>query len=265
MITSLQNQRVKNAIKLRGHREREKQNRFVIDGTREIGQAIAGGIEFDEVFVCDSLLKESARSLLRSLAPNVGVLKTNQAVWEKLTFGSRNDGLLATAKIRPQSLQSWLPNGIGDQAFIVILDQVEKPGNIGAVIRTADGAGASGVMVTDSPGDLFNPNVIRASLGAIFRMPVVACSASDAVIWLTQAGIVPLIARVDATSNYTMTDMVRSVAIVLGSEAKGVGPIWYDSRFPAIHIPMHGHVDSLNVSTSAAIVMYEALRQRGDA
>ena len=260
IVTSLQNQRVKNAIKLRGHRERKKQQQFVIDGVRELNHAVAGGVEFETLFVCRSLAAPEALKVL-DVSGNHAVIETNEAVWEKLTFGNRNDGVLAVAKAEEQNLDSLK---FGESPpLIVILDQVEKPGNVGAVIRTADGAGASAVIVTDATGDLFNPNLIRASLGTVFRMPVVSCSATEAIEWLERDGIAAVVTRVGAKSNYASVDLAKPVAIVVGSEALGVGPAWHDDRFTAIGLPMNGFADSLNVSASAAIVMYEAVRQRG--
>ena len=260
IVTSLQNQRVKNAIKLRGHRERKKQKQFVIDGIRELNHAVAGGVEFETLFVCRSLASPEALKVL-NVSGNHTVLETNEAVWEKLTFGNRNDGVLAVAKVESRPIDSLKVSG-SSPPLVVILDQVEKPGNVGAVIRTADGAGASAVIVTDATGDLFNPNLIRASLGTVFRMPVVSCSATEAIEWLDREGMAAVVARVGAESHYADVDLTQPVAIVVGSEAEGVGPAWHDEKFTAIGLPMNGFADSLNVSTSAAVVMYEAVRQR---
>ena len=265
MITSLQNQRVKNTIKLRNRRDRQKQQRFVIDGTREIAHALAGKTEIEVVFVCRSIMKANADGILDFLPPTTEVLETNESVWEKLTFGNRNDGILAVAAISDcclDSLSEKISINENVASLIVVLDQIEKPGNIGAVIRTADGAGASAVIVTDSTGDLFNPNLIRASIGTVFRMPVVACSAKEAISWLRHAGITAMVTRVDAETIYSNLDLTGPIAIVMGSEANGVGKEWYDPEFRAIRLPMNGMADSLNVSTSAAIVLYEAVRQR---
>jgi TrmH family RNA methyltransferase len=147
--------------------------------------------------------------------------------------------------------------------LVVVAEGIEKPGNLGAVIRTADGAGASAVIAADPRTDLFNPNAIRASLGTIFAMPVVAASSAETLAWLIGHGIRPVAARVDAPAAYTDVDLRGPLAIVLGSEAGGLSAVWTDPTVVPVAIPMHGIADSLNVSIAAAVLLYEARRQRG--
>jgi TrmH family RNA methyltransferase len=150
-----------------------------------------------------------------------------------------------------------------DDPLVVVAEGIEKPGNLGAVIRTADGAGASAVIAADPRTDLFNPNAIRASLGTIFALPVVVASTPDTLAWLLGHGIRPVAARVDAPANYTDVDLRGPLAIVLGSEAGGLSATWTDPRVIPVAIPMRGMADSLNVSIAAAVLLYEARRQRG--
>jgi TrmH family RNA methyltransferase len=149
-----------------------------------------------------------------------------------------------------------------DNPLIVVIEGVEKPGNLGAILRTADGAGAHAVIAADARTDIFNPSAIRASLGTIFGHPVVSSTTPDALAWLTARGVRPIAARVDATTDYADADLRGAVAIVLGSEADGLTGVWSDPRVSAVRIPMRGLADSLNVSVAAAVLLYEAVRQR---
>jgi TrmH family RNA methyltransferase len=178
----------------------------------------------------------------------------------KLAFGDRSDGIVAIVRTGSTDLDSLrLTPGV---PLVVVVEGVEKPGNLGAILRTADGAGASGLIAADPLTDLFNPNAIRASLGTIFRVPIAAAPTPATLDWLTSRGIAPIAAHVDATVPYTEVDMRGPVAIVLGSEATGLSAAWDDPRVTSVRIPMLGTADSLNVSVAAAIVLYEAVRQR---
>ena len=183
-------------------------------------------------------------------------------VWEKLTFGHRMDGILVIAKPPIKRLSNVKTDR---SPLVVVLDGVEKPGNIGAVVRSADGAGASAVVVTNAGTDLFNPNAIRASIGMIFRLPVISASSAETVDWLSKNGIQPYLTLVDDSSTvYTDLDFSTPTAIVLGSEAKGIGDEWRNANDAIhMHLPMLGAADSLNVSATATAALYEVVRQRG--
>ncbi|HEV3417803.1 MAG TPA: TrmH family RNA methyltransferase [Pirellulales bacterium] len=260
-ITSEQNQHVKDAAKLRERRERRKQGRTLIDGAREVRRAIEAGVELVEVFLCDSLCKTSdCRWVLERLATlPVRQSRVTPAVFEKLAFGDRAEGVLAIATTPERSLADLkLPAN----PLVAVLEGVEKPGNIGAVLRSADAAGVSALVIADGGTDLFNPNTIRASLGTIFTMPV--CSAPAAAVrdWLIAQQIGVFVARVDAKTVYTEANLTRPAAIVLGSEAEGLSQVWSGPKTTTIRLPMRGAGDSLNVSAAAAVLFYEALRQR---
>lgn len=262
MITSLQNKRVKAAIKLRDRRGRERQGRIVIDGLREIGSALDCGVSVLEAFVCRSHDDDPLRERLCKRLGDRGteLLEVSAPVWEKLTYGNRRDGLLVVAL--PPSTALAEIESLPANALVVVLDGVEKPGNLGAVIRCVDAAGAHALILSDPRTDVFNPNAIRASVGTVFRIPLAAATASEVQQWLREQKVQVLAARVGAGVLYTKVELVQPTAIVLGSEADGLGDNWVADSIEPIQVPMHGLVDSLNVSITTAVILYEARRQR---
>ena len=260
-ITSLQNQRVKDAAKLRDRRERRKQGRMLIDGAREIRLAIEGRVELIEAFVCESLChsSESQRLLEQLVTLPVRQSRVTPAVFEKLAFGDRAEGVLAIAKTPKRTLNDL---ALPSTPLVAVLEGTEKPGNIGAVLRSADAAGVSAVIVADPRTDLFNPNTIRTSLGTVFTMPVCTAAAADARDWLLAERINIFAARVEAETLYAAVDFTRPAAIVLGGEAEGLSSTWNGPNVSPVRLPMRGHADSLNVSATAAVLFYEAVRQR---
>lgn len=260
MITSLQNRRIKEALKLRRRRGRDHQNRFLVDGIREIQQALSANVEIVEAFICDDLCDEGAQQVAGEVRRRCGdVAGVSPTVWEKVSYGSRRDGVLIVARHAPAPVGELQPVGDGP---VIVLDRIEKPGNVGAVFRTATAAGAAAVIATDPQTDLFNPNAIRASLGTIFRMPLAQETAERALAWLQAQQLPVLVANVEAARTLYDVDLAQRCAIVLGSEALGVGPIWNDPAVTNIRLPMQGPIDSLNVANTAAVLLYEALRQR---
>lgn len=260
-ITSVRNPRVQAAYDLRERRERVRQGRILIDGVRELTRAVAAGIKLIEVFVCHELLAtDVAQALIEQLVEvSVPLVDVSPHVFEKLAYGERTEGVLAVAEMPKASLDSLqLP----DRPLVAVLEACEKPGNLGAVLRTADGAGLSAVIVADGRTDLFNPNVLRASLGTIFSVPVAVASAAEARSWLLGRGIRIVAAQVDAPQDYSAFDLTGPTAIVLGNEAYGLSDVWRTADVAAVRLPMLGIADSLNVSVTAAVLFYEALRQR---
>ncbi|MCE5266593.1 MAG: RNA methyltransferase [Planctomycetaceae bacterium] len=264
IITSFQNPHVKNAVRLRDGRQREKQGRILIDGSREISRAIAAGVRLVEAFVCEPLCRsEQSRRLLSSLPETTAeLLEVTEPVFEKLAFGQRTEGVLAVAETPRPTLESLAPKLTGKSPLIAVLEAVEKPGNLGAVLRTADAAGLSAVILADLRTDLYNPNAIRASLGTIFTVPVCEATSSDVLDWLREHNFSIAAARVDGAVPYTSVDYRHPTAIVLGSEATGLSSIWTGPSITAVRLPMLGIADSLNVSVTGAVLFYEALRQR---
>jgi len=260
-ITSLQNPRVKAAVRLRDRRHRRKQGRIRIDGARELGRAIQAGVPMAEAFVCEPLCQsDEARRVLAGLrSSGAEILAVSEAVFDKLAFGDRADGVLGVAPMPTPTLADL---ALSDNPLVAVLEGVEKPGNVGAVLRTGDAAGLSALIVADGRTDLYNPNAIRASLGTIFTLPVCTASAPETLDWLRQQNLAIYAARVDGSILYTEVDLRRPTAIVLGSEAEGLTDLWTGADVTPIRLPMLGAADSLNVSATAAALFYEALRQR---
>lgn len=259
-ITSAANPRVKAAVRLRDRREREATGLTIVDGTREIGRALDAGVEIVEAFIAESVEGDGANDLAARLA-SFGRAPTpvSDSVLGKLAFGDRSDGIVAIVRPPTARLDDLV---LPSDGLVVVVEGVEKPGNLGAILRSADGAGANAVIAADPLTDLFNPNTIRASLGTVFRVPVAAAPSTAVLDWLTDRAVVPFATRVDAPTAYTDVDLRGPIAIVLGSEAVGLGEAWVDPRVRPIRIPMRGAADSLNVSVAAAVLLYEALRQR---
>jgi len=260
-ITSRQNARVKEAAKLRSARQREKQGRFVIDGAREVLRAIEAGVEIVEAFVCEPRCtdEEAQAAAARLARSNAAVATVTEEVFEKLRFGERASGVLAVARKPAWSLaQLKLPAA----PLVAVLEGLEKPGNVGAVLRSADGAGVDAVVVADPRTDLFNPNTIRASLGTVFDANVCTATVEETLAWLRALNVPIFAARPDAELLYTEADYGQGAAIVLGSEAEGLTYRWRDAGVTGVKLPMRGMADSLNVSATAAVLFYEVQRQR---
>lgn len=263
-ITSPHNERLKAAVKLRDRKGRDEQGRMIIDGVREIRRALEAGIQIVELYYDESLAHSGdGADLLTQVERQQGaLLECTPALFAKVAYGERQTGAVAVAKTPPCSLASLAERPLSPAALLCVLEGVEKPGNVGAVLRSADAAGVQGLIVADGGTDLFNPNAIRASAGAIFTLPLAAARGSQAREWLRARQFQLVAARVDATTDYTAIDFTRPTAIILGSEAHGLTPAWHADDIRPIRLPMCGQVDSLNVSTTAAILFYEALRQR---
>jgi len=261
IITSVHNPRIKSARLLRDRRGRQRQALILIDGAREIDRALAGGVALQQVFVCPELVNPTLLEEYSKRWSEAGaeICAVTNAVWQRLAYGDRNDGVLAVARPLERALSTIAIHG---PALVVVLERLEKPGNLGAVLRSADAVGAAAVIVADPATDLFNPNVIRASLGTVFTVPCCAADASETLAWLQGAGFAIFAARVDGRTAYTQANFAGRTALVLGSEADGLTSVWHSQGVTPIHLPMRGVADSLNVSATAAVLLYEALRQR---
>ena len=190
---------------------------------------------------------------------SIPVYELGREAFEKLAYGDRIDGIVTVAETPLRRLADLV---LRDEPLIGIVEGVEKPGNLGAILRTADGAGLDAVIVADTATDLFNPNIIRASIGTVFAVPVSVASSGEVLAWLQEQGIAIIAARVDASFDYTKADYSGAVAIALGSEARGLSDAWSELARASVRVPMLGVADSLNVSVTAAVLFYEALRQR---
>ena len=262
VLTSFANPRVKAATALRDRRERDRTGLTLVDGAREVRRALDAGVDVVEAFVCEPLLAgpdaRAAFDLLRDR--DVPVQATSEAVFAKLAFGERAEGLLVVVRIPSTALADIALPG---DPLVAVIEGVEKPGNVGAVLRSADGAGADAVVAASPRTDLFNPNAIRASAGTMFTVPTGAAPTPEVLAWLRDRGLRIVAARVGAGRPYTEADLTGPLAIVLGAEADGLSDAWSADGIEAINLPMLGVADSLNVSISAAILLYEARRQRG--
>jgi RNA methyltransferase, TrmH family len=260
-IASPSNPRVRAAAALRERRQRDRTGRILIDGARELVRALDAGIVLETLFVSTTTCRSPAcLELLEQVPPtDRRHVPVTDAAFAKLAFGDRAEGVVGVA-VRPGvELATFDPPA---DPLLVVVEAVEKPGNLGAILRTADGAGADGLIAADPRTDLFNPNAIRASLGTIFSVPLAAATSDATLAWLRSRAIRVVVSRVDGSDLYSATDLTGPIAIVLGSEADGLTAAWSGPDVAAVRLPMDGVADSLNVSTAAAVLLYEARRQR---
>lgn len=254
-LTSLQNSRVKTIVKIRDDkRQRQRDGVLLVEGQYELELALASGLRPREVFVCEELAAGKNVAGL-DLIP-VTVTRT---VFEKMSHREGPDGWLAVFPTPRRDLNSLL---LSAAPFLVLTESVEKPGNLGAILRTADSAGVDGLLVCDPRVDLYNPNVVRASRGTLFTIPAVETTNSEALAFLRSNNIKVLAATPHTDVLYTDVDLRQPVCIAVGTEDEGLTDFWMDNADLKVKIPMAGKVNSLNVSTSTAIILYEVVRQR---
>jgi RNA methyltransferase, TrmH family len=261
-IASAANPRIRAAARLRDRQARDDTGLTIIDGGRELRRALDAGVTVEEAFVCESLVRtEDARAAVHALeTTRARIWTTSEAAFAKVAFGDRAEGVVAIVRVPATELAGLrLP----DDPLVVVLEGVEKPGNLGAVLRSADGAGADALILADPRTDAFNPNAIRASAGTVFSVPMATGSTEEVRMWLRGHGVRVVTARVDAQTNPWDADLRGPLAIALGSEADGLSKTWSTDDATAVRLPMLGVADSLNVSVAAAVLLYEARRQRG--
>lgn len=253
VISSVQNPKVKRLLALQQKSsERREAGLFVVEGRREIERCLAAGFEVQTLFCTPEVASVVPQGAYDQYL-------VTPKVYERVAYRGSTEGMIAEVRTRQWQLAD-LP--LTENPLIVVLESVEKPGNLGAILRSADAAGADAVVVCDPLTDLFNPNVVRASTGAVFSMPMVACTSEECIAFLQRRGISILTAQLQDSELYYDTDMRRPTAIVMGTEATGLTDQWRRAATAHIRIPMLGVADSLNVSVSAAILLYEAVRQR---
>lgn len=263
-ITSLQNNRIKELAKLAKHSEREQRRVTVVEGERECSHAMTAGIVPLEAYVCYDLLTPQGRNVAEQLVRldakrQTLLMEVTPEVFAKIAYRGESGGLLLVIPYLAYDLQAFTPR---NPAFIAVIEGVEKPGNLGAILRTADAAGVDAVIVTAGATDIHNPNVVRASLGALFTLPVIESPVDETIRWLRDQQIQIIAATPEATLPYTAVDCTRPTAIVMGSEATGLSDTWRSAADSLVTIPMFGAMDSLNLSTSTALLLYEVVRQR---
>lgn len=260
-ITSAQNQRIKNFAHLHKTRERKAQNVFIVEGEKEYCRAIEYNYQFVAIFVCfDVISEQHFRAISVKVNANAEVFPVSKEVFEKIAYREGSGGVIALARPKSHALSDLkLP----EKPLLLVLEAVEKPGNLGALLRTADAAGIDAVVVCDPQTDIYNPNVVRSSIGCLFSVPLAVCNSQEAISWMKQKGISIYCTYLKAAVPYTEVDFSRASAIVMGTEADGITDLWVESADQNIIIPMQGSADSMNVSTAAAVVVFEACRQRG--
>lgn len=261
-ITSPHNPRVKAALKLRDRKHREQSGRMLVEGEDELTLALASGAHPQTLFFCPALMRgPNIGARLQTLeAQRVELIEVPESVFAKLAYRENPDGWLAVLPIPQHALADWR---LSQTPLILVAEAVEKPGNLGAMLRSADAAGVEGVLVCDRRTDVYNPNVVRASKGTVFNVPVIECESGVALDWLQSHGIAIVAATPQATTFYTEADLRGPLAIVVGTEKEGLSPLWLNRATAQVRIPMRGRVNSLNVATAATLLMYEAVRQRG--
>lgn len=272
-ITSLQNPRVKQLVKLRDRRPRDEAGVFLVEGYRQIVRALDKGIALTELYICPEWYPGDQGNepalIARAQEAGAQVFQLTKEAFAKVAYRERPDGLLAVA---PQwrrtlaDLEGLLAGKINKQRpdpFLLVVEAIEKPGNLGTILRSADAAGVDALIVCDPVTDLFNPNVVRASTGVVFSVPVIIAESTQVRPWLAARGIRSVATTPSATDLYTDTDLRGPMAIVMGSEQYGLSDYWLREADARVLIPMAGQADSLNVAMATIITLFEAVRQRG--
>lgn len=259
IITSLKNPRVKQLLALDKPRERKTTGLFVVEGVREVSLCVGSGQRVRWIFLCPEIYVDVAAYPIS--LDRMEVTQVSAEVYARVAYRGTTGGIIAVVEQREVGLSGLYKE---ENPLYVVLEKVEKPGNIGAVLRTADAAGVSAVIVCDPTTDVFNPNVIRSSLGCLFTVPTIVAEAGELQEWLRANGVCSYAAALtpDAVS-YHKVDMTGPTAIVLGSEAEGLSEAWLSRSDVRMVIPMRGAIDSMNVSNAAAVLVFEAMRQRG--
>ncbi len=260
-ITSFKNPLVKNIVRLQQNSsERKATGTFVVEGRREVSQAIKHGIVSEMLIVCPEIFSQNTEYPIPYESHDATkTILVSLAVYNKIAYRKGVEGVMLLGKNPRESLEDYHP---GQNPLIVVLEDVEKPGNLGAILRTTDAAGIDAVLLCNMRTDLYNPNAIRASLGCVFSQKVIECQSHHAFQWLKDKGINILAAAPLASDLYFDTDFRKPSAIAFGAEDRGLSPIWLEEPARSIKIPMNGSIDSLNVAASVAIVAFEAVRQR---
>ncbi len=263
-LTSAQNPRIKAAIRLKSTRGRKTQQRIIIFGHRESIRAVQSGIAPLELFLSSDLLTAGELDELVAVIPHsTDVYDLPEEVMTKLHYGERSDGVVAIAQRPEMRLESLkMSSDANEQPLVVVLESIEKPGNIGAVLRSVDGAGASAVVIADPKCDTLHPNCIRASMSSVFTIPIAVASTIETLAWCRLKGLTIYSMSDAGLTNYTECNWTGPIAMVFGNEANGLSTVWQNAPSKLVSIPMQGISDSLNISVAAGVALYEARRQR---
>lgn len=264
-ITSLQNPKIKNAVKLFDRKSRDETGLFLIEGYRELKRAADAGVNIVTLFICPSLfLGENENALIEKIkGAKAEIFTCDEKVFKKLSYRDRPDGLVAVAKQMKATLKSLSDKITGKKnPFFLIAEAIEKPGNLGTILRSCDAVGIDGVIVCDRCTDIYNPNVVRASVGTLFTVDVVEASGDETLSWLKNMGVRILSSTPSSDLEFTQADLSGAVAIAVGTEQLGLSEKWLSKADLKVAIPMKGVADSLNVATATTLLLYEVLRQR---
>lgn len=257
VINSASNQKIKDLAHLKKASERRLQKMAIIDGIREITLASEAKLEIIELLYCPALVKKEIPGLFG--VQKSKIIELSEIAFNKLCYKENPDGYLAIVKLEDKNINQI---ELSKNPLVVVLEAVEKPGNLGAIIRTAYAAGVDAIIINDNQTDIYNPNVIRASEGFVFVVPVIISSILETTTWLQENKITSYAAATNGQTDYAKENLVKPTAVILGSEANGLSALWLEKADKLVKIPMVKGIDSLNVSVSAAIILYEALRQR---
>lgn len=257
-ITSTQNPKVKSLLALEKPRERKRQQLFLIEGKKEISMAVEAGYKIGNLFFCDELI--DVADLPDQLKDEKLLIPVSKEVFDKIAVRESTGGMIAVAEMRVHALERLT---LSKNPLILILEGVEKPGNLGAILRTADAANVDAVIICDPQTDFYNSNVIRSSLGCVFTKQVASATSEETIAWLQKNKVSIFCTYLKASQQYHTVDYQKPTAIVMGTEATGLTDVWVKNSSVNIIIPMLGNIDSMNVSTAAAVVVFEAKRQRG--
>ncbi|MFM9836972.1 MAG: TrmH family RNA methyltransferase [Cyclobacteriaceae bacterium] len=257
-ITSTQNPKVKSLLALEKPRERRKQQLFIVEGKKEIGLALEAGYKIGNIFFCDEIVSEVELATLP--LENKLLIPVSKEVFDKIAIRESTGGMIAVAEQKTHRLAEIK---LSKNPLLLVLEGVEKPGNLGAVLRTADAAGVDAVIICDPQTDFYNPNVIRSSVGCVFTNQLAATTSDETIAWLKENNISIFCTYLKAAKPYHQIDFTKPAAIVMGTEATGLSDAWVKNSNANIIIPMSGKIDSMNVSNATAVVVFEAKRQRG--
>lgn len=262
-ISSTQNPKIKYALNLWDRKARDKENLFLIEGYRELLRAIQSGRKMKWLFFCrDLFLGENEDSLIESaMKSGAELFSCTKSVFQKLSYRDRPDGLLAVAEQKHLSLEEF-SQGLSQNPFLVVAEAIEKPGNLGTILRSSDASGVDGVIVCDRCTDIHNPNVVRSSVGTLFTVPTLESTSDKVIPWLKANRIAIVAATPHAEKEFTKVNLRGPVAIVVGTEQVGLTKKWMEGADIQVRIPMLGVADSLNVATATTLLLYEVLRQR---
>lgn len=258
LITSTQNPKIKSLLALEKPRERRKQQLFIVEGAKEIKLALEAGYKIGNIFFCEEIISPDEANFIHS--QDKLLIPVSKEVFDKIAIRESTGGMIAVAEQKVHELHQLQ---LSKNPLVLILEGVEKPGNLGAILRTADAAGVDAVIICDPQTDFYNPNVIRSSVGCVFTKQIASATSKDTIDWLKKNEIAVYCTYLKASQPYHQVDYTRASAIVMGTEATGLSDEWVKNSDANIIIPMQGKIDSMNVSTSAAVVVFEACRQRG--